>query len=191
MKALVFNGERKGENYCDAVYDILLEELENRDFRVDKYILRDTEIASCLGCFGCWIKTPGICVINDEQMEIIRKAVQSDLLVFLTPVTFGGYSSELKKALDRLIPIILPYFKEIGGEIHHAARYEKYPSIIAIGILTDHDEESEKIFKKLVNRNVINFHAPNHVAEVIPKEQDAETIRDKIGKILKEVGVKQ
>jgi multimeric flavodoxin WrbA len=191
MRALVLNGERKDEKFCDSVYNVLLEELENRGFQVNKYILRDIEIASCIGCFGCWMKTPGICVINDEQREIARKAVQSDLLVFLTPVTFGGYSSELKKALDRLIPIILPYFEEIGGEIHHAARYEKYPSIIAIGILTDHGEESEKIFKKLVNRNVINFHAPNHVAEIIPHGQDAETIRDKIGKILKEVGVKE
>jgi len=26
----------------------------------------DGTINKCIGCFGCWIKTPGVCVIKDK-----------------------------------------------------------------------------------------------------------------------------
>jgi len=50
-----------------------------------------------MGCFGCWNKTPGTCVMKDDSAKIAKAVVNSDLLIFLTPITFGGYSSELKK----------------------------------------------------------------------------------------------
>jgi len=48
------------------------------------------QIAACVGCFGCWVKTPGNCVIDDYGRETTRKAIQSDLMVGLIPVTFGA-----------------------------------------------------------------------------------------------------
>ena len=80
------------------------------------------------------------------------------MLVWLTPVTFGGYSSELKKALDRLIPILLPYFKAYKGQIHHQMRYDKYPTLLVIGT-EPLKEEYEEIFLALTERNVLNLKA--------------------------------
>ncbi|MHA2001037.1 MAG: hypothetical protein ACTSVU_02975 [Promethearchaeota archaeon] len=54
-------------------------------------------------------------------------------MIYFTPITFGGYSSTLKKALDRQICILSPYFRKVNGEIHHKKRYNKYPSLIGIG----------------------------------------------------------
>ena len=85
------------------------------------------EIRPCIGCFGCWVQTPGECLIDDAARQIAPAIIGSDLVIYLTPVTFGGYSSELKKALDRCICLILPFFTKIDGEMHHKPRYDRYP----------------------------------------------------------------
>lgn len=191
MKAVVLNGSEKGDNALNTVYEIITDELKGIGWEVESFILHDTKIAHCLGCFGCWVKTPGICVIDDAGREVARKVIQSDLTVFLTPVTFGGYSSELKKALDRLIPLISPFFMKIEGEVHHKPRYERYPRLMGVGVLPHPDEESEGLFKTLIGRNAINFRGPAHAGGVVLSSQSSEEIRENIQTLLIEVGVKK
>ncbi len=53
---------------------IIIHDLEERDFqRLFPRPLENTlviasgaKIHHCLGCFGCWTKTPGACVIRDQ-----------------------------------------------------------------------------------------------------------------------------
>jgi hypothetical protein len=52
------------------------------------------KLAHCLGCFGCWLKTPGMCVEDDAGRQVARAIVQSDTTVLYTPATFGGYSPD-------------------------------------------------------------------------------------------------
>ncbi len=75
----------------------------------------ERRIGPCMGDFFCWTRSPGECTQDDDNREISRTFVGSDLVVFLTPVIFGGYSSELKRALDHLIPNISPFFVTLGG----------------------------------------------------------------------------
>ena len=35
-----------------------------------KIIANDGKIKHCIGCFGCWVKTPGACVIRDEYGDM-------------------------------------------------------------------------------------------------------------------------
>ncbi len=191
MKAVVLNGSEKGDNALNTVYEIITDELKGIGWEVESFILHDTKIAHCLGCFGCWVKTPGIYVIDDAGHDVAMKVIQSDLTVFLTPVTFGGYSSELKKALDRLIPLISPFFMKIEGEVHHKPRYERYPRLMGVGVLPHPDEESEGLFKTLIGRNAINFRGPAHAGGVVLSSQSSEEIRENIQTLLIEVGVKK
>jgi multimeric flavodoxin WrbA len=156
MKVTVLNGVEEK----DIIYQTLTEELKRRSYSLRSFPLLEMEVAGCLGCFGCWIKTPGICVIDDAGREIAKAVIGSDLTVILSPVTFGGYSYHIKKAVDRLIPLISPLFTEINEEIHHKPRYKKYPALLAIGVLLNEDNESAETFKKVIGRNAINFHSP-------------------------------
>jgi multimeric flavodoxin WrbA len=97
--------------------------------------------------------------------------MNSDIVIFLSRMRFGGYDSVMKSAFDRMIPLILPFFCQHHGETHHKKRYETYPSIISIGLLKDHDEQQEQIFKELLNRNTLNFYPPK-TALVILSEKD-------------------
>lgn len=191
MKALILDGSTEENFTLKIVHDVIIDEFKNMGWKVNSRVLRDLKIGSCYGCFKCWVQTPGICIIDDVERDIAKETIQSDLLIFLTPVTFGGYSSELKKAVDRLIPLIMPFFIKIDGEVHHKSRYERYPSLMGIGVLPNEDKESEQLFKTLVNRNAINFHSPTHTAGVIISNQDKELIREEIKTLLSEVGVKK
>lgn len=188
MNVLVLNGERKNENTLNLVGEIVSRELTMNGWQAETILLWEKNIARCTGCFGCWVKTPGICVINDFGREVARLVVQSDLLILLAPVTFGGYSSELKKAMDRFAcPILLPFFMKIGDEVHHKARYKSLPNLIGIGTLPRPDEESERIFTDVVNRNSINLHSRSSQSAVFYSSHDPEFIQQRVRSIFRKV----
>ncbi len=189
MKAVVLKGSENGDIALDGVHQAIVDELTDTGWDVESLILHEMEIRHCVGCFGCWVRTPGVCVIDDAGRDVARAVIQSDMVVYLTPVTFGGYSSQLKKALDRSIGLIAPFFKKIDGEVHHQPRYEHYPRLMGIGVLPQADEESERIFTTLVGRNAINMHAPAHTAGVVFQGQEKEEIRAKIQTLLTTVEV--
>jgi len=188
MKATLLNGCTNDRELARNLPEMVLSELDLAGFTVKPYILREMKIAPCMGCFGCWVKTPGICVIDDIAREIARDIVQSDVLVYLTPIVFGGYSSELKKALDRSISIILPFFQNIEGEIHHKARYDHYPNLLVLGYLDKPKPAHEKVFKFLVNRNAIDMHNDKTLSEILVEEDKNVSFREKIKASVREIG---
>ena len=113
--------------------------------------------------------------------------VHSDLIIYITPIVFGGYSSILKKALDRQISRVLPYFTKIDGEVHHKKRYEKEQSLLSIGILNTPDAEKEEVFKTLVARNSINMWSPYQRAMIYTRGQDSLEFVNNFNKALREV----
>ncbi|MCK4899409.1 MAG: hypothetical protein KAS38_11555 [Anaerolineales bacterium] len=64
-----------------------------------------------------------------------------DLMVYLTPITFGGYSSALKRMVDHQIQNVLPFFARVSSETHHRKRYKKYPDLLAVGWMDEPDAQ--------------------------------------------------
>jgi hypothetical protein len=110
-------------------------------------------------------------------------------VVFLTPVTFGGYSAELKKAVDHLIVTNLPFFRTVNGETHHSPRYRRHANLLVVGTLPERDEESEAIFATLVERNSINMFSPAWAVGVITPEEANGALREQMQVLLSEVEV--
>ena len=187
MEAIVLNGARLGDLKVEEVSDTLSSIL---GAQAAVFKLREIPIADCLGCFGCWIKTPGECVIDDAAKDIAKKLMHTDLTVFVTPIVFGGYSYELKKILDRQICRELPFFTKVHGEVHHQPRYSKHANLVAVGVLPKPLQKSEEIFKTLVSRNAVNVHAPSHSVAIVYSDDTSEAIREKIKTALEAVGVK-
>jgi len=185
-RALILDGRIADDVVAERSRELAEAWLAARDWDVTTLELRELDIAPCLGCFGCWIKTPGECVIDDAGRDVTRNIVGSDLVVYLTPIQFGGYSYELKKALDRSIPIISPFFRKVKGEVHHKKRYDRYPKLAAFGWsghLVDHEDE---IFENLVQRNAINMHAPKTAVGILDPG-DVEAMDRHIERTLGEV----
>ncbi len=180
-RAVVLNGALSGDETLAPVENELLELLRETGTLVRDFQLRDIPLAHCQGCFECWVKTPGLCKTDgDAGREITGALIGSDLMVILTPVTFGGYSSEIKKAMDRSICLVSPLFRRVDGEVHHRKRYRRYPALAAVGVLHAPDEEQERIFRALVERNALNLDSPATSVCVLPAGASAETMRDRL-----------
>jgi len=184
MKTLILNGFEKKNKAFDDIWKILSNELNETESEFELINLFEKKINYCMGCFDCWVKTPGICRINDDGRIIAEKFIKNDTVIILTPITFGGYSSEIKKALDRIICLILPFFRQVNGETHHIMRYDKYPDLIMLGYLNSKDDESENIFKSLVKRNGINFEPNYYGSDIVYKDDTENIIRGKLKSLL-------
>ena len=122
VKATILNGALPGDSYVDAAAMALHNALHTQGWTATTWTLREEKIAYCLGCFQCWTTTPGLCRIDDTGRDVAASVIGSHLVVYLTPITFGGYSSALKKTVDRSICLVSPFFKRIDGEVHHHVR---------------------------------------------------------------------
>lgn len=187
MKAIIFDGFSKPDSTREKICSLIIEQLHRIEIEAELIILRDKMVAACQGCFDCWLKTPGECKINDFGREAAKIMESGDLIIHLTPITFGGYSSELKKVVDRFIPTVRPYFIKRNGEIHHPFRSKKRGSIIVVGMLEHEDEEQESIFRQLVHRNSLNMGAPIHELIIYTKSQVPTAFTLNLAEIMEKV----
>lgn len=67
------------------------------------------DIKPCLGCFSCWTKTPGQCVINDDMRELCKKIEAADVIIESFPLYFFGIPSGFKAVVDRCLPFMKTY----------------------------------------------------------------------------------
>lgn len=189
MNALILDGTIEKTAFSDRSLEALQEVLDKQSIHSETVVLRDHTIAYCRGCFDCWVKTPGICVINDEARDITRKMIQSDLIVYFTPIVFGGYSHFLKAQLDRSICLVLPTFGKFHGEIHHKKRYETYPSILGVGLLSDSESVQADLFREHIYRNSLNFHCSRAESVILKSNFDYPKMTQTIGEVLSDMEV--
>ncbi|AGK95312.1 NAD(P)H-dependent oxidoreductase [Clostridium pasteurianum] len=153
MKVL-FIGDKNLKTEYSIDLDKKLNELFTKKGYESKTIkIGEKDLASCAGCFGCWIKTPGECIINDLMSEINRSYMNSDIVIYLTPIIFGQFSANIKNAMDRRIPNILPFFEKVNGVTKHPSRYEKYPNEMIIGYSDDITKEEKNTFLDLIKKH--------------------------------------
>lgn len=112
----------------------------------------------CLGCFCCWVKTPGDCIIRDRCHVIPKSIAKCSELIVLSPVLYGGYSQRIKAVMDRSIGYLLPYFRIIEGEMHHEMRYNN-PFKFSVCFYGHCDDDEKNIARRLIRANAINFGA--------------------------------
>ena len=78
----------------------------------------------CTGCFGCWTRTPGTCIVRDRLGDVGALLGATDELHIASRCTFGGWSAQVKRILDRSLGYLDPRFQVKSGELHHLLRYD-------------------------------------------------------------------
>ncbi len=113
----ILGSERQGGN-TEVLLDVALEEAQKNGVLTDKVPLRDKSIAPCDGCLGC-TKT-GKCVIEDDAQEIYGKMLESEGIIWATPVYFWSMSGQTKTLMDRTYALLFPKLQltnKVGGLI--------------------------------------------------------------------------
>ena len=163
------------------IHDLSKEQWEALAFLLKeetKIIDNSGKIKKCMGCFGCWLKTPGRCVIPDEYQRMGELAAKAEELTIISKCSFGSYSSFVKNVLDRSISYVLPFFEIREGEMHHRKRYDNQFLMRVIFYGSDITEEEKETAKELVKANAVNLHGK--VKEVLFVES-AEKIGEVFG----------
>ncbi len=130
MKYLVINGNPyRDRKEMDGYINRLFDAIKSAGHEAQTLVLRDMKIKPCTGCFNCWVKNPGNCIIQDDANDVARQYIASDHVILASPLIMGFISSLLKNTMDRNIPLVHPHLEEVDGEAHHKKRYDKYPVI--------------------------------------------------------------
>lgn len=186
MKALILNAFPSEKN--PNVENILKSELIEKDWQCETITLGEIDIKPCASCGNCATKTPGLCHQKDGMENILAKWVQSQLVILLTPISFGGYHSDLKKVIDRLLPLKTAYFTVHRRELHHENRYKHMPSLMTIGILREENTQEREAFPYLTERNAVNFLIDRFAAVIITENDEPDDVKKRIERGFKEVG---
>ncbi len=120
--------------------------------------LSQMQVKHCVGCWTCWWKTPGKCVFQDLN-RFYHEYVTADKVIFLSKVTKGFVSGNLKSLFDRMIPLFLPYTTFRTGESMHVKRYEKYPDIEFYYEGELQNENDREIFEDYIRRVFYQFYS--------------------------------
>lgn len=157
MRIVFLNGSLKSDEFDDGLY-MLRDGLTGAGHVVHQFDLRSLKIPRCTGCFGCWVKTPGMCVSNDPSREISGMVVHSDLVIFASPLIMGFPSAVLKNVNDKLIQVLHPYVVIDQKEMHHRSRYHRYPKWgLFLGPEADTDDEDIAVVRRIYERAALNF----------------------------------
>ncbi|MCG6188482.1 flavodoxin family protein [Maribellus maritimus] len=148
-----------GKNPLNSFIEELTLALKAGNSHVDIFHLSEKNIKQCIGCWDCWWKTPGVCRFNDDAPETLKSIINSDLVIYSSPMIMGMYSAILKKFHDRTIPLVHPYIKIVEGEYHHKKRYPNYPKMGVLVEPNDSSKEELELVEKIFSRIKLNFHS--------------------------------
>jgi multimeric flavodoxin WrbA len=177
MKAILLDGSGANDKTGERVHAALTAQLQAQGWGVDHFALCESKIGNCAGDFFCFIRTPGVCNVNDDNRIIAEALVNSDLMIYLSPVTFGGFSLTLKRMVDHQIQNISPFFAWVAGETHHARRYKINPNLLVVGWMEATDAHSEAVFRNLVQRIALNWHSKTWVGDVVLTNQSDDELQ--------------
>lgn len=133
MKIVLVNGSPKGRgSNTQIMAEAFLQGAQAAGAETLNIFLAEKEIRYCRGCFSCWLKTPGRCIIDDDMKSIMAEAEGADVLVLASPLYIDTISGMLKVFMDRLIVKGDPHFsKTANGESRHWQKpEEKTPRLL-------------------------------------------------------------
>ena len=158
MRITILNGEPDAASAFDQYLGDYAAGLVANGHDVTRLDLRELDLKGCTGCWGCWVKTPGRCVKGDDSERVCRAVIGSDLTVLASPMRMGFTSSLLKRAADQMIALVHPFIVIENGEMHHRARYDRYPLMgLLIAPGADTDAEDLEITRHLWSRMARNM----------------------------------
>ncbi len=133
MNVLCVADPALGNGFYPELKETIKGAVTRRSHRWEIIELERNSVLPCRGCFYCFTKHPGVCVNKDLIPELKEKARNCGILIILTPILFGCFSSMIKNTIDR----------GLTGEV---GLQKEYPIQFIIGYGNDITDEEKSTF---------------------------------------------
>ena len=142
MRILIINGSPKsGRSNTYKLACAFTNGIKNVcDADIHEIDVNKLNLSPCLGCFACWNKTPGKCVIKDDMSGVLDEILAADIIIWSFGLYYFNVPSKLKNLIDRQLPLSLPFMVKESESGGHPSRYDmsgkRYVVISTCGFYT-------------------------------------------------------
>ena len=114
MKITVITGSPRKNGTSNYLADEFIRGAKENGHEIYRFDSAHADIKNCIGCNACGMGTKP-CIHKDDFVELREHLLNSDVIVFVTPMYYFGMSSTLKKVIDRFYSID-PQLKSIQNK---------------------------------------------------------------------------
>ena len=104
MKITVLTGSPRKNGTTNYIADEFIHGAKEVGHEIFRFDTSKADIKNCIGCNTCQMGTKP-CIHKDDFVELKEHLLNSDVIVFVTPMYYFGMSSTLKKVIDRFYSI--------------------------------------------------------------------------------------
>lgn len=99
MNVLAIMGSPRKNKNNDTLITHMLKGLEDPNFNIEKYSVKDLNVKPCIACDAC-ARNLG-CIFNDDMSMLYKKFNEADAIIISSPLYFNSVSAQLKSIIDR------------------------------------------------------------------------------------------
>jgi len=110
MKITVLTGSPRKNGTSNYMADEFIRGAKESGHEVFRFDCTKAEVKNCISCYACAMGSKP-CIHKDDFVELREHLINSDVVVFVTPIYYFGMTSSIKKVIDRFYSID-PMLKE-------------------------------------------------------------------------------
>lgn len=107
MKITILNGSPRNANTA-AMAQAFVKGAESAGHQVEIIQVGKMKIGGCLGCEYCHTKGEGTCIQKDDMQKLMPAYLESDMIVYASPIYYFGITAQLAAAIQRVYAIGKP-----------------------------------------------------------------------------------
>ena len=150
MKILIITGSPRKNGNSNFLVDNFIKGAQEKGHQIFRFDSAFKKVHPCIACNKC--RMNGDCIFNDDFNYVRENLVDSDMVVFATPMYYFGISAQIKTVIDR--------FYAINGKIH-------IPKKTALIMTYADTEEKEAQPIKKHFETLINYLGWTNVGEIV------------------------
>ena len=112
MKIVVLTGSPRHNSNTNYMADRFIAGATESGHEVFRFDCARSEVSGCIGCNHCGMNGP--CIYDDDFTSLRPKLIEADLVAFVSPMYYFGFSSQITRVIDR--------FYAINGQIKGASK---------------------------------------------------------------------
>lgn len=99
MKIVVLKSSGHTHGSSNLLADAFIRGAKESGHTITEIDVYKANVKPCTGCVACGYE--GTCVQRDDMTSIRQNILDSDMIVFVTPLYYYGFSAQLKTVIDR------------------------------------------------------------------------------------------